>query len=269
LKNTLFILLLFFVFIFQNKNAFSQCEIKNKTFKNNEFVKYQVYYNWGFIWIKAGEVTFLAKDTTINNVELWKFISTGKSYPSYDWIFKVRDHFESIAYKENLSPLYYHRKTLEGSLLTDNEYVFNHKKKKIYSSTYNSDSELKIDTLEMSDCIFDVLSATYFTRSLDFSNMKINDSIPITTIMDNEKINIYVKYLGKEDITHKNKKKYKTIKFSTTVAEGSVFEEGEQIVVWVSDDKNKIPILIKADILVGSVKVYIMEKKNLKYESKL
>jgi hypothetical protein len=179
----------------------------------------------------------------------------------------VRDYFESIVYKKNLKPLYYHRKTLEGNLLTDNEYIFNHKKNKIYSSTYNSKSELKKDTLELDNCIFDVLSATYFTRSLDFSDMKINDSIPITTIMDNEKIKIYVKYLGKEIITHKNKKKYDTIKFSTTVAEGSVFKGGEQIVVWVSNDKNKIPILIKADILVGSVKVYLLENKNLKYKS--
>ena len=259
--------ILLFILAFSLKNSTAQCEVKNNPFKNNEFVKYQVYYNWGVIWLKAGEVTFNAKDTVINNVELWKFISTGKSYPSYDWIFKVRDYFESIAYKKSLKPLYYHRKTLEGNLLTDNEYIFNHKKNKIYSSTYNSKSELKKDTSELTNCIFDVLSATYFTRSLDFSDMQINDSIPITTIMDNEKINIYVKYLGKEKITHKNEKKYNTIKFSTTVAKGSVFKGGEQIIVWVSDDKNKIPILIKADILVGSVKVYIIEKNNLKYES--
>ncbi len=261
-----FYIILFLISFFV-KEAFTQCEIKNNNFKNNEFVKYQVYYNWGFIWLKAGEVTFNVKDTTINNIELWRFISTGKSYPSYDWIFKVRDSFESIVYKNSLKPLYYHRKTTEGSLLTDNEYVFNHKKKKIYSSTYNSKEGLKKDTLTLNNCIFDVLSATYFTRSIDFSDMKLNDSIPITTIMDNEKINIYVKYLGKEEITHKNGKNYKTIKFSTTVAEGSVFKGGEQIIVWVSDDKNKIPILIKADIIVGSVKVYIIEKNNLKYKS--
>ena len=259
--------MIFILIIFLIKNANAQCEIKNNTFQKNEFVKYQVYYNWGIIWLKAGEVTFNATDTTINNIDLWKFTSTGKSYPSYDWIFKVRDKFESIVYKENLSPLYYHRKTLEGNLLTDNEYIFNRKQKKIYSTTYNSDSKLRKDTFELSNCIFDVLSATYFTRSLDFSNMKKNDSIPITTIMDNEKINIYIKYLGEEEITHKNGKLYNTIKFSTTVAAGSVFEDGEQIFVWVSNDKNKIPILIMADILVGSVKVYITDKKNLKYES--
>lgn len=246
-------------------NVYSQCEIKNNTFKNNEFIKYQVFYNWGFIWIKAGEVTFNAKDTTINNIELWKFTSTGKSYPSYDWIFKVRDKFESIAYKKDLKPLYYHRKTLEGSLITDNEYIFNHKKNKIFSSTYNSKKGLKKDTLDLPDCIFDVLSATYFARSLDFSNMKKNDSIPITTIMDNEKINIYVKYLGTENITHKDGNIHNTIKFSTTVAEGSVFKGGEQIIVWVSNDRNKIPILIKADILVGSVKVFLLDSKNVKY----
>ncbi len=266
LKKILFIISLILANIITLK---AQCEIANQTFVKNEYLKYQVYYNWGVIWVKAGQVVFNVKDTTINKVSLWKFTSIGKSQSSYDWFFKVRDNFESIVYKETLKPIYHHSKTLEGNDISDNEYIFSKKKQKIFCSSYNSNKSTKItkDTFAYDNCIFDVLSATYFTRSLDFSNTKLNDSIPIKTIIDGEKIKIYVKYLGEEEITHINEKKYKTIKFSTSVAEGSVFKANQKIYVWVSNDKNRIPILIKADILVGSVKVYLLETKNMKFTS--
>lgn len=243
----------------------SQCNINNYVFKSNEVLSYDVYYNWGFIWVDAGKVIFTAKDTTIKNVDYWHFTSTGTSNSSYDWIFKVRDKYESIARKSNLEPLYYHRNSSEGGYDVNNKYIFNKKEQRIYTFTENSKKPLSVDTLQYKKCLFDVLSATYYTRCIDFKNIDKNDSIPIKTLIDNELIIIKIKYIGEEIIEDRNERKYNSIKFSTTVIEGSVFKGGEEIFVWVSNDENKIPLLIEAKILVGSVKVYLNKKENLKY----
>ena len=261
------VLILLVVFSISN-NVFSQCEIEEYVFKSGEKLSYNVYYNWGFIWVSAGDVEFLAKDTVIKNKTFWHFVSTGTSYESYDWIYKVRDRYESIALKIDLEPLYYKRKTSEGNYKVNNKYVFRKKEGVVYTFTENTDSPYKKDTLEYKDCLFDVLSATYFTRCIDFDNIDKSKSIPIKTLIDNEIITIEVKYIGKEIIEDKEERKYNTIKFSTTVVEGSVFKAGEEINVWVSDDENKIPLLIEAKILVGSVKVYLSKKENIKYEFK-
>ena len=247
-------------------NSYSQCKVDEYVFKNGEKLSYDIYYNWGFIWVNAGSVEFLAKDTIIKDNTFWHFVSRGSSYPSYDWIYKVRDKYESIVKKEDLEPLYYKRKTSEGGYDVNNKYIFNKKKEVVYTFTENSKSPYKKDTLQYQDCLYDVLSATYFTRCINFDKIDKTKSIPIKTLIDNELITIEVNYISKEVVEGKDEKKYNAIKFSTTVVEGSVFKGGEEIYVWVSDDKNKIPLLIEAKILVGSVKVYLSKKENIKYE---
>jgi hypothetical protein len=257
----LILILASFKFLF----AFSQCKPDEIVFKSGEELTYEVNYNWGFIWLSTGEVTFSVKDTTIKNKKYWKFSSTGRSYNSYDWIFKVRDKYLSVVRYETLEPVYYHRVTSEGGYDVNNKYIFNKYKKKIFTYTENSKKPFTKDTLNYSDCLFDVLSATYFTRCIDFNNFKKNDTLQIKTVIDNEIVTITIKYFGKETIKDRDDKTHNTYKFSTTVVEGSVFKGGEAIYVWVSQDKNKIPILIEAKILVGSVKVYLQQYKNLKY----
>ena len=36
--------------------------------------------------------------------------------------------------------------------------------------------------------------------------------------------------------------------------EGDVFKGGENMKVWVSDDERRVPVMVEAKILVGSVK---------------
>ena len=85
-------------------------------------------------------------------------------------------------------------------------------------------------------------------------------------VIDNKVHNLYVRYLGKEIIADRNKQKYRCVKFSALLVSGTIFQGGEELSVWVTDDYNKIPILIEAGILVGSIKVYLSEAKGLRHE---
>ena len=82
--------------------------------------------------------------------------------------------------------------------------------------------------------------------------------------MDNEFVEIKIIYLGEELLEHKNKQKYPTYKFTTKAVGGSVFDENSEIVVWVSKDKNRIPLKVQSEILVGSVVAYVFKVKNPK-----
>jgi hypothetical protein len=256
IKHTLLVSLLIF-FTLNYKHSFSQeCKIDKYVFSSGEKVNYTVYYNLGFIWLKAGKVTFEVKDTIINKKAIWRFISKGKTLPGYDWIFSVDDYFQSWVLKNGFKPLYYSRNTQEGNFYTKNSYTFSLRNKLIYTKLYNSDKGKRIDTIKNENCLFDVLSATYYTRCINFSYLKKNDTFTIKTIMDGEKVPIKVKYYGIENIKHKNDKTYRCYHFSTSVVEGNIFKAGQEIHVWVEKSDKNIPVLIKADILVGSVMVF-------------
>ncbi len=234
-------------------------------FNPGEKITYSAVYNWGFIWINAGTVEFRVNETKYNGKEVYHFNSLASSVPSYDWLFKVRDYFQSYARKDDLAPLFFDRNTYEGGYSVHNRFTFDYSDSLIYTQTENSDKPYTEDTLVLQQNIYDVVSGVYYIRNLDFDKYEINDTIPIRMIIDNEIFDLYIRYLGKEILKTRDKRKFKTIKFSALLIEGTIFSGGEDLYVWVTDDLNRIPILVEAKILIGSVKAILSGTENLKF----
>jgi hypothetical protein len=116
------------------------------------------------------------------------------------------------------------------------------------------------------------MTAVYYARTLDFSSFEIDDTIPIPMMIDKQIYEgVFIRYAGKERIKSEDGTVYNCIKFRPLLIEGTIFEDGEYMDVFVTDDKNRIPVLIEAEILVGSIKAYLSTFKGLKYpiEAKL
>ena len=56
--------------------------------------------------------------------------------------------------------------------------------------------------------------------------------------------------------------------FKPYVFSGRVFKEQESVTVWISDDDNKIPLRIQADLLVGSIKADLESYKGVRFPLK-
>lgn len=258
-----------FIFLFFTFNAlvFAQknCEVKNLAFKSGEKLNFQIQYNWGAIWMNAGEAAFEVKSEEVNEKKIFHFIGTGSTYPKYDWFYKVNDKYESYTDSSNFQPIRFKRDVNEGNNFTYDDYVFNHKKKKVYTLEKRNKKPVKADSLTISDCTFDVITAIFYTRCIDFSSYKQGDTIPVTFVLDGEVFNSYVRYIGKEIIYSSLLGWVECIKFRPKLISGSLFKGGEGMTVWVSNDKNRIPIYVETPILVGNIKVHLTNYKNQKY----
>lgn len=240
---------------------FSQTEDSKQDkncFRVGEKVKYRAVYNWGFIWINAGDVVFSVDDTLYNGEKHFHFKSLGWSLKQYDWFYKVRDRFESIVSIDSLKPYWFLRDTYEGVYMAYNAYSFDYKSKKLQMSTYTSERHFKKEELPLKPNTFDVLSAIYFCRNINFEQLNIGQKVPLTMAIDNEVFDLFVRYLGRETITLHDGKTYSTFKFSAMLVKGTIFKGGEDLFVWVTDDKFHIPVLVEAKILVGSVKAVLV-----------
>ncbi|MBN1598658.1 MAG: DUF3108 domain-containing protein [Bacteroidales bacterium] len=242
----------------------SQCFNQNFAFSEGEKINYEVYYNWGFIWLNAGYVEFNVKPGKYRNGPIYYLDAYGSSHKSYDWLFKVRDHYQCYLDKETLRPMYFSRENYEGGYEVKNKYYFNPEKNSAISFTENSNKPLTKDTISIPGCTFDLLSILYYCRNLDFSKLNVGDSIPIISIIDNEIFHLFIRYLGKEQIKNKDGVRYNCIKFSALLVEGTIFKGGEDLFAWVTDDLNRIPVLVEAKILIGSVKAYLKETNGVR-----
>ena len=228
------------------------CGVKNTAFQYNEQLTFRVYYTlWG-VYIGAGEANFTTSIEQLNGHTVYHIIGDGKTYSFYDNFFKVRDKYETYIDTGTLQPFKFIRNVDEGGY-------------KIYENvSFNKTTNTAVTNKGVyivPGCVQDVLSAIYYARNIDFSKLKPDDKIPFSMFLDNEVYNLYIRYLGKEIIKTKYGK-FKAIKFKPLLIKGTIFEGGEKMTVWVSDDANHIPLRVESPISVGSVKVDMMDFRN-------
>lgn len=229
--------------------------MKNRTMAAGEVINFKIYYNLSAVWVAAGEAKFEAKFTLLNNHPVYHLIGTGHTFSSYDWIFKVRDRYESYVDTATMLPKRFIRDISEGNYKKHQEVNFNRNTNQAVSL---------VKSIPVSDCVLDVVSAIYYARNIDYDKYKPGDKIEIALHLDDEVNDIYIRYMGKETITTKYGK-FKAIKIKPLLIDGTVFEGGEKMEVWVTDDKNRMPIRVNSPILVGSIKAEMMGYKNLRY----
>jgi hypothetical protein len=230
------------------------CKIKNISFQSGESIKYKVYYHLGSMNVGAGEATFTTTIESLNNKKAYHIIGEGHTYKSYDWFFKVRDKYETYIDTSTMLPLRFVRNVHEGAYSIYNNVNFSHS---ILSAT-STHGVYKVPA-----CCQDVLSTIYFARNIDFANLKVGDKIPFDLFLDDVVYNIYIKYLGKEQIKI-GLGTFNAVKFKPLLIAGTMFNGGEKMTVWASDDANHIPLRVESPISVGDVRVDLIEAKGLK-----
>ena len=250
-------LLIFFISI-QLKKSDAQsnnfCGIKNTSSQSGERLQYKVFYTLAGAYIGAGEATFSNHLETYQGRAAYHVIGAGKSFKSYDWFYKVNDVYESYIDTSTMLPIKFVRDVNERNTRIYNSVIFNHAAKKAVSTN---------GVFKIPSCVQDVLSAIYYARNINFSVYQPGDKIPFSIFLDDQVFDIFVRYLDKEKLVTKYGT-YQTIKFKPLLIDGTIFKGGENMTVWVTDDENKIPVLVETPILIGSIKVYLTEYKNVR-----
>lgn len=223
--------------------------VKNEAFKRGEKLTFKVRY--GFI--EAGKVTL---DITDENLKFGKrntlhVVALGTSQGMSDWFFKVRDRYESYIDEEAILPWMFIRRVQEGGYSFQEDYTFNR-----YTNTVKTQRKkpAKPKNYDVSPDMHDMISAFYKGRTIDFTNAKKGQVYTINCFVDEEAFPIKIKFIGRERIKTKLGK-FNCLKFRPIVQKGRVFKNEDDLNVWVSDDKNHVPIKAKANILVGSIQI--------------
>ena len=253
------------LFLFIHICLQGQCKIETRAFAPGEVIRYHAYYNWGVLWINAGEVEFKVTSKKFEGRDVHHLYAWGASFKSYDWIFKVRQKYQAYIDPETQLPLWYERDVVEGSYTAYEDYKFDYTNNQIRTYVQKRQRPGVTGSLPLSPCRFDVMSAIYYFRSVDFSKYRVGEKIPISIVLDSEMYQLYLRYLGKEEVQTRDKKKHKCIKFAVQLVEGSIFKANEEAIIWVTDDNNKVPVIVEAPILVGTVKAILVDTEGLKH----
>ncbi len=243
---------------FTQNHSGNVCGAENRVFIAGEKVEYKIYYTLAGVYIHSGDVSFSARLEQFNGKTVYHLIAEGKTLPKFDNFYKVRDKYESFIDTSTLRPYKFTRTVLEGKTHMYESINFDQS-----AGTAITDSGV----YKVSECIHDVLSAMYYTRNLNFDQMHTGDKIQFTMFLGNKAFPSYIRYLGKEIIKTRYGQ-FHAIKFKPLLIKGTMFEDGEKMTVWVSDDANHLPLRVESPILVGKVKADMMDAQGLRMEMK-
>ncbi len=221
--------------------------VEFRAFKPGEWLKFRIHYGI----FNASFATLHLKTDTLKGQKVFHAVGEGRTTGLARAFFKVDDLYESYFSMDSIQPLRFIRKIDEGGYTKDVAIDFDYDQKKAVVLDNKTQQTTRIDVHKD---IQDLVSASYYLRNnYDPKAYEPGEFLDMDMLFDNNVYKFRLKYLGKEIVRTKFGK-VECLKFRPYVQAGRIFKERESLTLWVSNDLNRIPIRIKADLAVGSLK---------------
>lgn len=224
-----------------------------------ESLTYRIHY--GFL--TAGNATLSTQATTYKGEPHLYVKGIGRTSGAVKAFFKVEDLYESYINMKTGLPSYYVRNVKEGKYTQHLHTEFNHDDQTL-NLTDKENPNNGSRTIKSVKHIQDMLSAFYYLRGLDSSELKVGSVKNLNVWIDDEMFPFQLKVAGVENIKT-DFGSINCLKIIPLVKSGRVFKEKEGVTLWVSNDRNHIPVLVKAQLAVGSLKASLKNYENVKY----
>ncbi len=230
----------------------SPAQDNNNHFKSGEKLRFIIYYGI----LDGGYIDSELKLVDYEGEKAYHSRMLAKTTGLTDRLYKVRDEYQAIFDPNSILPHKSIRDISEG------------KYKKYNVVYYDYDSlqvtNIKGEVFEVPPDIRDMVSVFHLVRNADFENMKYDHIIKFNTFFDNELFPFDMRYRGTEMVKTRLGK-FECIKLVPYVEPGRIFNSEDDMTVWLSADRNRVPIRVKFDLKVGSVKIDLIEFSGLKY----
>ncbi|HKI78205.1 MAG TPA: DUF3108 domain-containing protein [Ignavibacteriaceae bacterium] len=250
------IFLLSVIIIFYGGNIFGQAKedefrtIRNNAFKEGEKLTFDLKYGFVTAGISIMQIRDIRK---IFGRDTYHITFEVNSVPSFDWIYKVRDRYETYLDVKGIFPWRFEQHLREGKFSRDFSAFFDQR---------NGKAKTTDGTYDIPPYVNDIVAAFYLARTYDYSKMEIGEIIHLFNFYKDKAYGLDIKYLGKE-VIDAPAGKFNCIIVEPIIKEGGLFKSEGSIYVWLSDDQQKIPVRVKTKVVVGSVDAYLKSYEGL------
>ncbi len=235
-------------------------------FEAGEHAVFNIYYNWGFVWIHAGDCHFKVQNKKLNGKPSLALLVAGVSTPTFDKMYCIRDSFEAFLNPSTMLPTYYREGKHEDSYVSHTRYFyFEHPNNQEVLMKRQRKTKYTEKRMTIDKSTFDLITSCYHFRNINTSDLKMNEVIPFNMMFDDDIYHLGLTFKGRTIVTLKNGKRYHALKFMPTLITGDLFKDKDDMTVYVSDDMNHVPLMVEAKIKVGYVKAMLGGVTHTKY----
>ncbi len=249
-------LYLLFLLLSTPMSLSAQCSIDNTAIKGDEVITYNMYFNWQFIWVKAGTAAMTTSRTTYQGQEAFRTALTTRGNDRADKLFLLRDTL--IGYCTTfMAPLYYRKGAREGKYYTVDEAFYTYKNGRcdVKLHRQKNDGSHSWEEKTLTDCVFDMLNLFQRARSFDLSNKQKGEEIRIDVTDGTKIVPAILRFGGREMVKGDDGRKYSALKW--TYIEMVKNKEKTIACFFITDDARHIPIRLDLFLRFGSAKAFL------------
>lgn len=246
-------------------SAVAQCPLTNTAFKSGEYLSYNLYFNWKFVWVKVGTASMSTSSTKYKGKDVFRSSLITGGNGKLDNFFVMRDTLKGYV-TPTLSPLYFRKGAVEGKRYRVDEvwYEYPAGKCKVKMHRQNNDKTHERSEKTSEQCVYDMLSIFMRARSFDSSGWKKGHTMKIPVADGNGITAALLRYDGKETVKGDNNVKYRCLKLSYLEWKESKGKYREYATFFVTDDSNHVPVRIDITLNFGNAKAFVTSMKGTK-----
>lgn len=233
----------------------------NSSFLKGEVLSYRVHY--GFINAGEGTMQVNPKIQEVNGKPCYKINVFGKSVGAFAMMLRVKDNWRSYVDTTTMQPEKTFRNIQEGNYRLKETIFYKKEEGKINVHTVKKNKDPKEKEYKVPVNVHDIVSGYYYLRNIDYTKLHIGEIIELKAFFEDTFYDFKIRYAGK-DVVRTKFGKMNAIKLVPIMPDNTFFDGEESIRVWLSDDKNKIPLKLQADMFIGSVELDLKGYKNLR-----
>ena len=245
-------------------DAQAQCSMVNTAFNGGEFLTYDLFFNWKFVWVKVGSASMSTVKSTYKGKPAYRASLITRGNNKLDNVFMMRDTL--LSYSDmGLSPLYHRKGAREGKRYYVDELWYSYPKDNCHVKMHrlNHHGEHEWREAEYKDCIYDMMSVFLRARNFDPTDWKKGEKIALP-ISDARKLNnTWLTYRGKETFkVDGTGEKFRCLVISFYEREDE--KDHELIRFYITDDQNHIPVRLDMFLSFGSAKAFLKGYKGVR-----
>ena len=243
-------------------------ESSAQVFHDGEVLYYRAAYR-AKLWpnTEAGEVTVSTKSDMLDGKDVYRVTGNGRTLPFFRWFFDMDDTYNIWVDKESLRTQRFESDLKEDKYTFRSNYVYDWNAMKVHTWSQKRQNTPREKTMTLTSESMDAVSLYFNLRSVDLESFREGEHRHLDMVLEDTIRHLRYRYIKREELKVPKLGKFDTMKFACTIgsSEEFSFTDGTEFFIWITNDENKIPVMLASPVRVGEIRAYLRRYEGLKY----
>ena len=216
---------------------------------------------------EVGEVSVITKLEVVDGKESYRVTGNGRTLPFYRWAFDMNDTYNIWVDKQSLRTYRFESDLKEDDYTFRSYYSYDWDAMTVYTWSQRRKESPKERTLSLTQTSMDAVSLYFNLRSIDLKSFRESEELLLDMVLEDTIRQLRYRYIARETIKVPKLGYFDTMKFACTIgsSEEFSFTDGSEFFIWITNDENKIPVMLASPIRIGEVRLYLDKYEGLHY----